>query len=444
MSQTRNIPRSCLLVGYCGNGNIGSDVRMLTIVEDLRATYGKSVEISIVSQNRNKTQQIIAESPTLRVVQIPFQLPPLFAYRIYREIARHDATILIEGSTFKDNWSRWLLYAYLWTVFAARMCRKLCVAYAVDVGEMTSFNRWLTAKLCSKMDLVITRTEIARDRLIEMGVTRPVFANTDTAFSYFPGKLITPAIPLRAADVPVATGRKQVGIAAVEFHQWPVRLRLFGPKSECYRWPYYFTWDDERREKSRRLAETYVRFITECVERHELDVTLIAMEELDREICERVLALLDPQVRARVDCAFSGTLLPAEMVPLLRSLDYLVTSRYHACVLSLAGAVPQMAIAHDERLVSIYQELGIDRHYLIDHNDPALEPQLFETFERLLQSGAELPKSLRKKHDEFFVPRCAKNRDDLADLTRPPNSAKRRKQRTRPISEIFALERIAD
>ena len=46
------------------------------------------------------------------------------------------------------------------------------------------------------------------------------------------------------------------------------------------------------------------------------------------------------------------------MTTLLRSLDLLVT-RYHAAVLSMAAAVPQLAVGHDLRLVSLYQELGL-------------------------------------------------------------------------------------
>ncbi|MDA0832443.1 MAG: polysaccharide pyruvyl transferase family protein [Planctomycetota bacterium] len=418
-------PKSCLLVGYCGNGNIGSEVRMITIIDDLRIAYGDDVKLTVVSQNRKKTLQIISETETLRVVEIPFQFPLFFGWKVAGEIRRHDATLLIEGSTFKDNWSSWLLYAYLWTVLAARMFRKTCIAYAVDVGDMSRLNQWLTKSACSKIDLMITRTEIARQRLLKMGITSHVHAYTDTAFSYFPDEsnaFAPTTIPLAADEKATIvkkkseTTRKKIGLAAVEFYHWPVKLKLFGPKKDCYRWPYFFTWTDERRAKSRQLVETYVRFVTDCVMQRKMDVTLIAMEELDRGICEQVLAGLPTEVREHVDTAFSGNVLPAQMVPLLRRLDYLVTSRYHACVLSMAGSVPQMAICHDERLESIYEELGIDEDYLIDYRDPHLESKLHETFARLVDNSDTMPRTLRKRHDEFFVPRCAANRTALVGL----------------------------
>ncbi|MEX0725642.1 MAG: polysaccharide pyruvyl transferase family protein [Planctomycetaceae bacterium] len=438
MSSRLPIPRSCLLVGYCGNGNIGSDVRMITIVDDLWAAYGSDVKLTVVSQNRQKTLQIVAESDTLRVVEVPFQLPPLFGVRIGREILRHDATVLIEGSTFKDNWSSWLLYAYLWTVLCTRMFRKTCIAYAVDVGEMSPLNRWLTKTICSKMDLLITRTEVARQRLLNMGFSSRVRASTDTAFSYFPdetGNRRPATLPLTpngsmAVEQP-KSARQQVGLAPVEFYHWPVKLKLFGPRADCYRWPYFFTWTDERRAKSKQLVESYVRFVTDCVARREMEVTLIAMEELDRGICEQIFAKLSPEVREHVRFAFSGEVLPAQMVPLLRRLDYLVTSRYHACVLSMAGSVPQMAICHDERLESIYKELGIAQQYLIDYRDPDLEAKLHDTFARLIDNRESMPRMLRKRHDEFFIPRCAQNRSALAVWVTSKPHAKRLKATSR-------------
>jgi polysaccharide pyruvyl transferase WcaK-like protein len=61
------------------------------------------------------------------------------------------------------------------------------------------------------------------------------------------------------------------------------------------------------------------------------------------------------------------------MTVLLRRLDALVTSRYHASILSLGARVPQVAIGHDLRLRTLYEELGLahlfhtaDEHDLVE------------------------------------------------------------------------------
>ena len=57
------------------------------------------------------------------------------------------------------------------------------------------------------------------------------------------------------------------------------------------------------------------------------------------------------------------------MTSILRSLDLLITSRYHAGVLSLPHQVPQTAIGHDLRIKDLYTDLEIPELF-VDHEDP--------------------------------------------------------------------------
>jgi polysaccharide pyruvyl transferase WcaK-like protein len=435
MNFTRNgRPLSCLLLGYGGAGNTGSDVRLMTILDDVRECFGDEVRITIGTQNREKTLAIIPESEQVKVVQIPY----LFMAKVRKLAREHDVTFLVEGSTFKQNWSRWLLYAYLWGAWCAKRAGNHCVAYAVDAGELSPFNAGLTRRVCNEIDLLITRTEKAKQRLKEIGVTRPVFANTDSAFRYQPDEVVNctrpdPQANLRACGESCRTRqarghacgleakalkcrghRQTVGIAPIEFFQWPVTMKWFGRKSECYRWPFYFTWDDERRAQSARMIENFRDLAVHIIDQHDMDVKLIAMEELDTEVCAKVLAALPEQHKARVKPVSSCELRPNQMVPLLRGLDYLVTSRYHACVLSMAGSVPQMAVSHDERLASIYCEIGIGRDFLLDFRGEHLGQSMFGAFDMLVRCGPEVRKLLQQKHDDYYLPMCARNKSDLA------------------------------
>jgi polysaccharide pyruvyl transferase WcaK-like protein len=331
----------------------------------------------------------------------------LFPFRIFQLVARHDITFLVEGSTFQQNWSSALLYFFLWGAWCARVSGKRCVAYAVDAGQLSRFNRFLTRHVCARIDLLITRTEGARQRLVNVGVCRPIIANTDTAFTF----LLDDAAQAKAA----ASSPKQAGIAPIEFHHWPVRVRPFGKKEDCFKWPYSFTWSEERRRKSQAVVNAFAALVTECVEVHDLDVVLIAMEELDVAICERILGSVDARLRPRIRTAYSTDLTPYDMVPLLRNLDYLVTSRYHACVLSMAAGVPQMAVSHDDRLDSIYRELGVRDELLLDYRDRELESKLRTTFGKLIDRGSEIRDTLRHAHESYYLPKCRQNRRDLHD-----------------------------
>jgi hypothetical protein len=72
-----------------------------------------------------------------------------------------------------------------------------------------------------------------------------------------------------------------------------------------------------------------------------------------------------------------------------------------------------MAIAHDERLASIYSELGVEHEFLLDHRDPGLADKIIPTFDRLAARAPSLEHVLRRTHDEYFVPTCAQNKERL-------------------------------
>lgn len=388
-----------LLLGYGGANNTGAEIRILTIVEDVRAAFGMDATITVGTVNPEKTRRFLPESDALRLARIPYVFPAA-VWRLARD---HDVTLLVEGSTFKENWSSALLYLFLWGARCAHWHGRRCVAYAVDAGRMRPLNRRLTRTVCRDLDLLITRTGAARDQLREFGVTREIAVTTDTAFQF-----ATPEGPRRPPSAePV------VGLAPVDFHQWPVRVRLWGPKAHCYHWPYYFSWDRERAAASDRLVRAWAALATHVVRHRGAQVRLIAMEELDGRICDRIVDAVDPDLRPRVTTLRSGERTPPEIVAELRRLDYLLTSRYHACVLSMASSVPQGALYHDERLISIYRELGL-ADYALPQDTEDLDAALVGLFERIRAEAPALRGVLAARHDGFFLPSCRENRALLA------------------------------
>jgi polysaccharide pyruvyl transferase WcaK-like protein len=99
------------------------------------------------------------------------------------------------------------------------------------------------------------------------------------------------------------------------------------------------------------------------------------------------------------------------MAGLLRSLDLLVTARYHAAVLSLAAAIPQVAAGHDLRLRSLYEELGLSELF-VDPRSPDLVEILKSPIRRLLADSEPMKAILRRKHEELLA-RAKDNREHL-------------------------------
>ena len=98
---TKHDAPSCLLLGYSGFSNTGSEVRILTIIDDIRACFGSAARITVATPAPEKTARILPRDPNVSVARFPL----LFPLRILQLVARHDITFLVEGSTFQQNWS---------------------------------------------------------------------------------------------------------------------------------------------------------------------------------------------------------------------------------------------------------------------------------------------------------------------------------------------------
>jgi polysaccharide pyruvyl transferase WcaK-like protein len=375
-SQRAAAPR-VLLVGYNGANNTGAEALLLADIADMRRVFGEEVRLTVPTLDQAKLRRYLSETETVRIAPIT----PVFLAAIRRLVRDHDLVVLVEGHTYMDSWTSVLLWAFLWATHCAHRLGKPCLAYAVDAGTLRPFNRALTRRIASTTGLIVTRSRAAAERLRSWGVSAPIAVTADNAFTY-QTRPEDDGWPHRAWPE-AAPG--SVGLALVDLFRWPVVVRAWGRREDCYRWPYYYTSSHERRRASEALAAGYAALVDELIERGKT-VAFIAMEELDEPFAHDVQGRLAHPERSRV---YSAAALDAsQMTVLLRSLALLVTSRYHACVLSLAARVPQVAVGSDLRLETIYRELGLAEEYFLRCDVPGLFTLLQDRVERLMADPA--------------------------------------------------------
>lgn len=335
------------------------------------------------------------------------KVPSVFFPDVWRLIRKQDLVLLVEGSAYMDTWSMILLWAFLWTTYCAHVMRIPCLAYAVDAGQLRRFDRWLVKHVVSKTDLIVARSDAAAKRLRAWGVSAQMETTADNALTYEP----SPADRDVLAQLwPESTNGKGVaGLAPVDFSLFPVVIRPWGLAEDCYRWQLYFSRSPRRRQASEALAAGYAHLADRLVEVHDLSVALIAMEQLDERLARAVRERMLRPERAHV---FSSRELNAsQMTNLLRSLDVLATSRYHACILSLAAAVPQLAVGHDLRLKTLYRELGLIDYFV--EPGPAMFSLAEQKVEQLLTSSEPVRTLLRAEYSALRQ-RAQRNRKLLA------------------------------
>jgi polysaccharide pyruvyl transferase WcaK-like protein len=377
-----------LLVGYNGANNTGAEALLLSDIEDVRKVLGPSASITVPSLAPENLRRYVQETPTLKIAPVPI----LYFAALRKLVKEHDVVMLVEGSTYMDTWGSVLLWAFLWSTHCAARLGKRCLAYAVDAGSLSRLNRWLVRKVANRTNLIVTRNRAAAERLSGYGVTAPIVATADNAFTYV----------TRAEDAGwpqrewPAAARGMVGLAVVDYNLFPVVLRPWGKKSDCYKWPYYFSRSPRLRAASDELAAGYARLADRIISERGTPIALIAMEEVDERLARTIIGLMKRPDMVRI---YSARVYNAsQMTVLLRSLRLLVTSRYHAGVLSLGAQVPQIAVGHDLRLRTLYEDLGLRERFFIDPRAPGMFERLDALVDQLLDEPSQVRDALTGGH----------------------------------------------
>jgi polysaccharide pyruvyl transferase WcaK-like protein len=379
-----------LLVGYNGANNTGAEALLLADIADVRAVLGPGARLTIPALEPDNLARYVGDLPNVEIEPMPV----IFFSAVRRLIREHDLVLLVEGATFMDASASALLWYFMWATRCAHQAGKPCMAYAVDAGELKPQNRWLVRRVAPKTGFIVVRSTAAAERLRRLGVDTRIEVTADNGFRFEP----------RASDAGWLRGAwpeggdEPVGIAAVDYHLWPVVIRPWGRREDCYRWPYYFSRSPAKRAATAALADGYARLADDVVQRHDRSVALICMEELDEKLAKRIHARMVHGDRARIFSARQHD--ASRMTVLLRSLGALVTTRYHAAVLSLAAGVPQAGVEQDLRLRTLFDEMGM-RDLCV-----APGPGMFDTLqplvERLLADDGSLRARLLREHQRHL------------------------------------------
>ncbi len=395
---------SVLLVGYNGANNTGSEARLLAIVDDVRSVIGQNALISIPTLNEKNLRRYITETQTLEIKPIP----SIFYFSLRNLVKKHDIILLVEGSCYMDTWSTVLLRAFLWATAWAYNFGKPSIAYAVDSGHLSTSNAKRVKKEASKTSLIILRTQAAADRLKKLGIKAPIEVTADTAFCFDP-KPEDKNILLNIW--PQVKEKEVVGLALIDPYCWPVTMRIMGKRKDCYRWPYYFSRSPERKSAAEELSTLFAAEADRIIEEHKKAVAIICMESLDEAFAEITLENIKNRETVRI---FSPNRYNAsQMTEILRSSSYLISMRYHACVLSMANGIPMIGIAHDMRIPDLFAEIGIGE-LCFKYNEIQLS-LLSEHVDLLINQSSRYHELILKSYKSHLI-RAKKNRELLSSF----------------------------
>lgn len=400
-----------LLVGYNGARNTGADARVVALVEQLTEEFGDDqVEITVMTLNPDCVRGYFPPSVKL------YPFPTFFCWSLLRAASAHHVALLCEGSTLTHTFADALSMFFCQAAGIMKRQGKPCIAYGSDVTPLQRRLRRLTRQMCSDV-LFIARSKPSLNALNNMGLRGTL--GTDTAWTfrvpepYDKGRelLMRQGCSLSARrDGP----QRLIGVAVINPYCWPVRPSMWkwakavvtGKRELQYDKMYFFSDSAQRRARYRHYLTQLASAIKQYCAEHDALAVIIGMEKLDARACEDFRELMGESA-----AMITSLETPVyEMTSLLHQLDILVTSRYHAAVLSMLKGMPIVAVSMDNRLDGLFRDI------------PVLTPHLHHVGDADLANGvlrslreAEANRSAIVEAERRYVEVCRERLGEMAE-----------------------------
>ncbi len=358
-----------LFLAYSGARNTGAEVRVAECIRQVNQVLGAdNVDINMTTLDLGEAEEYFKGYD----VNL-FEFNSIFFKDIFKLALRNHMIVLVEGSCWKENFATALLLYFLYGAGLAHQLGKPCFSYAVDAGPMNKLNNYLSWLLSKDIDRLITRTEDATQVLETIGLSGAV-NRVDTAWS------MPTETPDWARDRLRELGwdgkKRLIGLAAQNYFWWPVvpdfirwgRSLVTGDTTNQYKLVYFYDYskDDEK------VFDGFIGELADTMdwvaETYDAQPVIVAMEALDEKACRTAIDRMKHDA-ILISCnEYDGLQIGA----ILRQLSLLITTRYHAMVLSMPGSVPFIGLSRDERIRGVMRETGLYEHYYIDYRTEEL------------------------------------------------------------------------
>lgn len=384
-------PLKILLVGYNGARNTGADARVVTLTQQLQQALGtEKAELTVMTLDKENMGGYFPRQVRL------FPFTTFFIFSLLRACSRHHVAILCEGSTLTPTFAKALCVFFCEAAGIMRRQGKPCIAYGSEVGRLDGWLARLSSDLCRDTYFMV-RTEESLRNLQDLGLKGHV--GTDTAWTF-------------QDDEGEAWARKRLMEAGWDGHQplmgvapinpfcWPVRpslrrwLKAFVTRdfSRQYDKFYFFNDSAERRQQFERYLQAMTAATNRYSREHNAFVVILGMEKLDVSVCEK----LDRQIESQHVACMSKTCDVFQMTGMLRQLSVLLTSRYHAAVLSMERTVPIVAVSIDSRLNGLMNEVELADRCLHQVTDTDLENKVMASLRWTYEHEREIKDNLQR------------------------------------------------
>lgn len=389
-----------LLLAYSGARNTGAEVRVGECIRQLNLILGEeNIVINMTTLNLAEAEEYFKG---YKVSLKP--LNAIFFGDVFRYVLENHVVVLVEGSCWKENFASALLLYFLYGSGLAATLNKASFSYAVDAGKMNRLNNTLSYLFSRKMSRIITRSEESSERLEKLGL--PTHSTrVDTAWTM---DVESNAWAKRELKRLGWNGKKPlVGLAMQNYFWWPVvpdsyrwaKTMLGGEDEYQYKMIYFYDYPEEDKRRYEEFAATLAEQMDWIAETYDAQIVVVGMEGLDQRACEDTERLMNNKPILFTCNSYVGT----EIGAMLRNLRLLITTRYHAMLLSMPGKAPFIGLSRDERIRGVMKETGLYDKYYLDYREPDLGDRLRRMVAELMEEDEkDRVRSVIREHLPYY------------------------------------------
>ena len=384
-------PLRILLVGYNGARNTGADARVVALTQQLEQALGaESSKLTVMTLDTENMNGYFPLHIKL------WRFTTMFVFSLLRACSCHHVAVLCEGSMLTPTFSEALCVFFCEAAGIMRRQHKPCIAYGSEVGRLSGWLAKLSRDMCRDTYFIV-RTRESLDNLQVLGLRGHIGTDTAWTFDCQNGE----AWARKFLKMAGWDGHQPLlGIAPINPFCWPVRPSLWRwvkalvtrDFSQQYDKFYFYSDSPERRRQYKRYLEALAAAADIYSQEYGAFVVILGIEKLDKKVCSQLSMLID--CRHTVFTSYFEDVF--HMTGLLRQLSILLTSRYHAAVLSMESAVPIVAVSIDARLQALMRELDLDYSSLLQATDADLKLRIIQSLRLNTERQALIAMNIRR------------------------------------------------
>ena len=299
MKNLNNKSKKIVVSGYYGCFNFGDEAILKVLSQHL---LEKGHSVTVLSSNPKLTADQYNVKSVFKFDFINVVLSILFS----------DILISGGGSLLQDKTSIKSIFYYLAVIFIALVLQKKVIIFAQGIGPINSFiAKFLTSKILKKCHLVTVRDIKSQELLESLGVESILISD-----------------PVFSLELPFNTPMNRVGI----------QLRYFNGIN------------DQFLEKLALIINKYFS--------HKEIYIYSFQDNLDSKICQMFMNILF-NINSKLRVKFQSNLSVDEVISDIRNLDYMISMRYHGCLIGAKYGIRTLALVYDPKVENLATSLDL-------------------------------------------------------------------------------------